>query len=116
LYGIDCPEKKQPFGNTAKQFTSELVYGKLVEVEPVATDRYGRTVALVWVGNILLNEALIRAGLARVYSRYCRLADCASWAGIQIKVRTKKEGLWQDVNSVPPWEFRKQKKQMTAKY
>ncbi len=47
LYGIDCPEKRQPFANKAKQFTSELVLGKSVEVEPVATDRYGRTVAFV---------------------------------------------------------------------
>ena len=32
LYGIDCPEKKQAFGNKAKQFTSDKVLGKQVEV------------------------------------------------------------------------------------
>ena len=73
LYGIDCPDKRQPFGNRAKQLTSELVFGKLVEVEPVATDRYGRTVAFVQVENVLLNEELIKEGLGWVYIRYCKL-------------------------------------------
>jgi hypothetical protein len=65
LYGIDCPEKGQDFGNRAKQLTSALVYGKVVEVEPVTVDRYGRTVALLRVGNTLVNEELIRRGLAK---------------------------------------------------
>ena len=32
LAHIDCPEKKQPFGNNAKQFTSDICYGKNVTV------------------------------------------------------------------------------------
>ncbi len=32
LYGIDTPEKRQAFGNKAKQFTSDQVFGKTVEV------------------------------------------------------------------------------------
>ena len=49
LYGIDCPEKRQAFGKRAKQFTSNMVFGKNVEVRPVTTDRYGRTIAWVYV-------------------------------------------------------------------
>jgi len=45
LYGIDCPEKRQAFGKKAKWFTSDLVFGKIVKVNPVTKDRYGRTVA-----------------------------------------------------------------------
>jgi len=33
LYGIDCPEKGQPFSSKAKQFTSEMAFGKIVEIE-----------------------------------------------------------------------------------
>ena len=43
LYGIDCPEKKQAFGKKAKQFTSDMVFKKTVDVTPVNNDRYGRT-------------------------------------------------------------------------
>jgi len=35
LHGIDCPEKTQDLGNRAKQLTSSLVFGKVVEVEPM---------------------------------------------------------------------------------
>ena len=47
LYGIDAPEKGQDFGNRAKQALSGLVFGKTVEIKPMDTDRYGRTVAMV---------------------------------------------------------------------
>ncbi len=42
LHGIDCPEKRQAFGNRAKQFTSKLVFGKTITVQLVDRDRYGR--------------------------------------------------------------------------
>jgi micrococcal nuclease len=29
LWGIDCPEVKQPFGTRAKQFTAHLAFGQV---------------------------------------------------------------------------------------
>jgi endonuclease YncB( thermonuclease family) len=60
LWEIDCPEMHQDFGTKAKRATSILVFAKVVEVEPVAKDRYGRTVAFVKVGDSVVNEELIR--------------------------------------------------------
>ena len=48
LYGIDTPERGQAFGLKAKQFRSDMVFGKIVEVEVMDTDRYGRTVAMIF--------------------------------------------------------------------
>ena len=79
LWGIDCPEKGQDFGTKAKQSMSILVFAKTVEVEPVMTDRYGRTVAFVRVGDTLVNEELIRQGLAWVFTRYCDRPICQGW-------------------------------------
>jgi micrococcal nuclease len=76
LWGIDCPEKGQDFGTKAKRLTSTLVFSKVVEIEPVTRDRYGRTVAYVRVENTLVNEELIRHGLARAFTRYCDRAIC----------------------------------------
>jgi len=59
-WGIDCPEKNQDFGTKAKNITSTLVFAKMVEVGPVTTDRYGRTVAFLRVGDTVVNEELIR--------------------------------------------------------
>ncbi len=110
LYGIDCPEKRQSFGKKAKQFTSDMVFGKLVEVEPVTTDRYGRTVAFVQVENFLVNEELIKEGLGWLYVRYCKLPLCVEWQGLQLAAQADKRGLWGDSGNLPPWEFRRQRK------
>jgi micrococcal nuclease len=50
LYRIDCPEKNQAFGSKAKQFTSDKVSKKTVEIRPINKDRYGRTIG--WVNGI----------------------------------------------------------------
>jgi len=56
LYGVDCPESHQDYGQKAKEFTSGLVFGQNVEVKVMDTDRYGRTVSVVTVGTIILNN------------------------------------------------------------
>jgi micrococcal nuclease len=108
LYGIDCPEKRQDFGTKAKEATSALTFGKIVEVEPVDVDRYGRTVALVTVGRILLNRELIRRGLAWVYIQYCKRPVCDNWRHLEAEAWARKRGLWAEPYPVPPWEFRRQ--------
>jgi micrococcal nuclease len=110
LYGIDTPERGQAFSKKAKQFTSKLVYGKVVEVHRMDTDRYGRTVALVSVDKQLLNKELVKAGLAWVYDRYCSEPICESWRIFQLRARMDKRGLWSDPERIPPWEFRRKKR------
>ena len=39
LLGIDCPEKKQAFGQAAKQYASDLAYGQEVTVNISGHDR-----------------------------------------------------------------------------
>lgn len=46
LYGIDCPERKQAFGQRAKLFTAQRVAGEKVRVEIMDHDRYGEQWAL----------------------------------------------------------------------
>ena len=78
LYGIYTQERGQPFSKRAKQFTSKMVYGKVVEVKVMATDMYGRTVAMIYSDKTLLNEELVNAGLAWVYDFYCSEPICES--------------------------------------
>jgi endonuclease YncB( thermonuclease family) len=110
LYGIDTPEKGQAFSKGARQFTSKMVFGKVVEVHRMDTDRYGRTVALVAVDKRLLNEELVKAGFAWVYDYYCSEPICESWKNFQLRARFDKRGLWRDDNPIPPWEFRRKKR------
>lgn len=107
LYGIDTPEKTQPFGNVAKKYTSKLVYGKTVDVTTYDTDRYGRTVGIVIADGVNVNRSLIGAGLAWQYRKYCKASFCEDWLGLEQKAHQSKIGLWTNNDQVPPWEFRK---------
>ena len=44
LHGIDCPEKKQPYGTKAKRFTSDRAFRNEVTIYVKDYDRYGRIV------------------------------------------------------------------------
>jgi micrococcal nuclease len=113
LYGIACPHRRQDFGDKAKEFSSASVYRKLVEVEPVALDRKGRTkdqhgmtVALVFgEDHRCLNEELIKAGLAWVHPEACTKPDCRAWKELEKEAKRHKLGLWSRPNPIPPWEF-----------
>jgi len=109
LWGIDCPESHQDFGNKAKKCTSQLCFGKTVEITDVDKDRYGRTVALVILPDKkILNEELIRDGMAWVYKKYCNRPEvCSRWLELEQTARSQKVGLWSLPNPVPPWEFRR---------
>jgi micrococcal nuclease len=73
LWGIDCPESKQPFGTRAKQFTGDLAFGKTVKVIVRDYDRCHRTVAeIVLPGGRKLNREIVRAGFAWWFVRYAR--------------------------------------------
>lgn len=108
LYGIDTPEKAQPYGNRAKQFTASKVGNKQVTVEEYGKDRYGRVVGIVKTGkNTSLNEELIKNGLAWVYTQYCKIPLCSKWKEFEEKARKNKSGLFQEKNALPPWHWRK---------
>ena len=63
LAEVDCPESGQAFGNNAKQFTSEQVFGKNVTFYKVGKDRYGRSVAgIFYDGDKYLSREIVKAG------------------------------------------------------
>lgn len=107
LMGVDCPEKRQPFGTRAKEYTSELAFGQDVTVYGDKRDRYGRRLAEVPLsGGRSLNQELIKAGLAwwfRKYSKDLRLGE------LERQARVAKRGIWAERDPVPPWEWRDRK-------
>lgn len=108
LYGIDAPEHDQDFGSKSKRFTSEKVFRKMVEVKPVETDQYGRTVARVYVDGKYLNHMIVAEGLAWWYKSYAGNERDLEQA--EKEARASKKGLWSHPDPVEPWKFRRQKK------
>ncbi|MCI5130875.1 MAG: thermonuclease family protein [Candidatus Electrothrix sp. EH2] len=108
LYGVDCPESRQKYGNQATEFARKLLLGKKVRVETLHTDQYGRTVGLVSIGRKMLNRELVRAGYAWVYPAYCKKQPlCRELSQLEERAKKKKVGLWRDKRPTPPWEWRK---------
>jgi endonuclease YncB( thermonuclease family) len=109
LNGIDCPEKTQPFGHKAKQFTSAMVFGKEVTVQVKDTDKYGRTVAdVILPDGRSLNRELVAAGLAWWYRKYSK---DESLRQLEADAQAARRGLWADPDPMPPWEWRHPRKE-----
>jgi micrococcal nuclease len=115
LYGIDTPELSQYSGQNAKQFTSSQVFDKLVQVQLIDKDRYGRTVGIVSVGNLVINRLLVEYGYAWVYGRYCKESFCKEWGDLEALAKKKRRGLWKNPSAIPPWEYRHPKAMAAVK-
>lgn len=109
LAEIDCPEKGQPFGNNAKSFTAEKIFGKIITYVVTDTDRYGRLIATIYYGEGKnnLNEELVKNGLAWHYKRYSASRRLSQ---LEYRAKLNKVGLWADKNPIEPAQWRKNKK------
>jgi len=106
LNGIDCQEKGQAYGKRAKQATSALVFGKEVTLQTYGKDKYGRTIADVLLPDgTNVNHALVRDGWCWWYRKYAP-AD-TKLEMLEAVARAARRGLWADPHPVPPWSYRK---------
>jgi endonuclease YncB( thermonuclease family) len=113
LQGVDCPEKNQDFGTRARQFTSDLVFGKNVGLVVHDIDRYGRTVGeIILPDGRNLNYELVKNGFAWHYAAYSKDKELAR---LEVEARTEKRGLWEQPSPVAPWDFRKYRGSAAAK-
>ena len=104
LIGVDTPETKhptkppQPFGKEASEFTRQQVEGKRVQLrfDPGETkDKYGRTLAYVYVDGQFLNEMLVRAGLARAMTNYPFSSDMKRvFRDAEAAAQAEHRGIW----------------------
>ena len=111
LYGIDCPEKGQPYGVEAKDYLNSMVYGKTVDVRVLDVDRYSRYVGLVSLEGADVNDLMVAGGYAWLYTQYCNdQTACAKFKASEDDARRRKKGLWGDSGAIPPWEWRRSKR------
>jgi endonuclease YncB( thermonuclease family) len=114
LSNIDAPESGQAFGQRSKQRLSELIFGRQVELHTFGLDRYGRTLAIIFVNGADVNLAQVRSGFAWVYEHY--IGDAApsvqeSYHAAQLAAQQERRGLWSDTQEpVPPWLWRRAQK------
>lgn len=118
LQGIDAPERKQPFGERARQALAELTFQKEAELRCNKLDRYKRHVCSVWVKPDEAPEpvktldaglAMVTQGMAWWYRSYAREQspqERGQYEFAEQEAKARRAGLWRDPEPIAPWEWR----------
>jgi micrococcal nuclease len=103
LIGVDAPETVKPdtpverWGPEAAEFTRRFVSGGEVRLQfdRERLDRFDRFLAYVWVGDRMLNEELLRAGLAR-FEKHFRYSQAMKqrFERAEEEARIERRGIW----------------------
>jgi len=94
LLGINTPEKSQPFYIEATNFLSQQIQNKSIKTEIYGTDKYGRTLAHIFIDDKNINEQILKQGLATLYyyekdKHYGKLKQAEEFA------RLNQKAIWQ---------------------
>ena len=100
--GIDAPETVapnrpiEPYGREASSRNTELVLGKAVRLEKDVseTDKYGRLLRYVYVGDLFVNAELVRGGYAQAISYPPDIKYQSLFLQLQNEARIAGRGLW----------------------
>ena len=100
--GMNTPEVhhptrgEEPGGREATEVNRRLVAGKRVRLETdvQARDRYGRLLAYVWVGDVMVNAELVRQGYAQVMTVPPNVRHQELFVKLQREAREAGRGLW----------------------
>jgi micrococcal nuclease len=117
MIGIDAPQVstreragQEPFGTMALQFLSVAITRKVVRVEQDVqrSSEGGDQMGYVWSGDKLMNEEMLRAGLAVVATVPPNVKYVERLMRAQADARTAKRGIWYPEAPLPqsPSEFR----------
>jgi endonuclease YncB( thermonuclease family) len=100
--GVNTPELhhpvrgEEPGGREAREVNRGLVESRRVrlEIDVQSRDRYGRLLAYVWVGDVMINAELVRLGFAQVMTVPPNVRHQALFVELQRDARAARRGLW----------------------
>lgn len=75
LRHIDAPELEYCLGEESKKLLEKLVNNKSIIFKEKIIDQMGRAMALVYLGNTLINEEMLKSGLARYHNDTSTMAE-----------------------------------------
>ena len=113
---VDAPERAQsPWGQQSTSRLKQLLpQGRAVQVREITRDRYGRTVAELYVSERSVNLQMVQEGQAVVYRQY--LKECAATKDqyLQAEAQAKKQrlGFWNQQSRVMPWDYRRSQRNL----
>ncbi len=110
LHGIDAPESKQKCTAGGKEWAcgqeATFALAQFIETHWVTCkgdkrDRYGRIIAVCFVGSHDLNAMMVREGWALAYRRYSM-----DYVDEENEARSNHIGIWRG-EFMPPWAWRR---------
>ena len=120
LEGIDAPERKQRCKNatgnsygcgfTATTALKRKIGHSSITCEGSERDRYGRLLGICYLGELDLNNWMVRNGYALAYRKYSQ-----KYVSAEKEAREAGRGLWAG-EFVPPWRWRRGERIMSRPY
>jgi micrococcal nuclease len=98
--GINAPERHQPYYKEATDANRRLVEGETARMvlDAQQTDRFGRTLAYLWVGERFVNPELVRLGHATAYTEPPNVRYSAEIVAAEQRARNAQAGLWESAD------------------
>jgi micrococcal nuclease len=114
LLQIDSPEAGQGavYGRARQELQRYLVRGRVVslELDVRPLDQYRRTLAYVWLGDTLVNEAMVQAGWAVQFTLPPNVKYVERIRAAEHAAREHQRGLWADGKmECRPADYRRKK-------
>jgi endonuclease YncB( thermonuclease family) len=103
-----APKSAAVFERFSTSIPGRLPFGQTVRVEMIDVDRYKREVGRIFLGERFINMEMVRDGFAWRYIQYDKPGE---FTAAENDAREHRGGLWTDSSPVPPWEWRKMKRQ-----
>ena len=108
---IDAPETGQgKSGKWSTKTLKEMITGKSISLKPQVKDRYGRTVAEIYVGSTNVNLQMVRIGAAFTYRQYLKQCDRDAYLNAESMAMREKQGVWGPYQTQLPWEYRRSRR------
>ena len=109
---IDAPETSQgASGKWSTQTLKGLIQGKSISLKPQVKDRYGRTVAEIFVGARNINLQMVQEGAAYAYRQYLKQCDREEYLQAETFASNKGLGVWGAYKPAQvPWEYRRSRR------
>ena len=109
---IDAPETSQgATGKWSTQTLKGLIQAKSISLKPQAKDRYGRTVAEIYVGQQNINLEMVKVGAAYPYRQYLKQCDLNEYLRAEATAQKLGIGVWGPYKPAQvPWEYRRSRR------
>jgi micrococcal nuclease len=108
--GTGAPENQQPYSKESAEFLLKYL-NKDAITKVTGTDRYCRSIGILYVQGKDINLLSIKNGCSWHYKQYSK---DQSFADAEIIARKNRIGLWGLANPTPPWRWRKNKQEFGA--